>query len=54
MDKKQIVLSFLLVGGMISCHNDDGLVAVPEGNYTYGIVKTCQASVRRKQCCFSK
>lgn len=54
MDKKQIVLSFLLVGGMISCHNDDGLVAVPEGNYTYGIVKNMSGFGEEKAVLFQQ
>lgn len=55
MDKKQIILSFLLIGGMISCQNDDdGLVLISEGNYTHDIVKNMQGFGEEKAVLFKR
>lgn len=50
MNRKQIVLSFLLIGGMMSCQNDDSdLTVISEGAYTHEIVKNMQGFGEEKQ-----
>lgn len=50
MNRKQIVLSLLLIGGMTNCQNDDSdLIVISEGAYTHEMVKNMQGFGEEKQ-----